>query len=423
MTPLPKVAIVGLGYVGLPLAVCFAKRFEVVGFDINRSRIDELKAGHDRTKEISSERLRNNSLSLTCNAEGLRVADVIVIAVPTPIDEFKRPDLRPLLGASRTVGKYMSHGTTIIYESTVYPGATEEDCIPVLETESGLKWKRDFNVGYSPERINPGDKKHTIEKIVKVVSGDTPGTADFIERLYSEVIPAGIFKAASIKTAEAAKVIENCQRDINIAFVNELALIFQRLGIDTGDVLEAAGSKWNFLPFRPGLVGGHCIGVDPYYLTHKAESIGYHPQVILSGRRINDGMGQHVARRMVKLLIEKGRQVGGARVIILGITFKENCPDIRNSKVIEIVRELWEFGVNVSVFDPLADRDEVRKEFGIELLEEEQLAVFQNECDAVIHAVAHDEFANFNLSKWGEGDVILYDLKSVLPRALVDERL
>lgn len=423
MNKKPHIAIVGLGYVGLPLAVCFARKFQVTGFDIDHGRISELESGHDRTREVDAETLRASSLVFSSEPADLKRADVIIITVPTPIDEHKRPDLGPLIGASSTVGKNLSAGSIVVYESTVYPGATEEDCVPILEKESGLKWKEDFHVGYSPERINPGDKLHTVDKILKVVSGDTEETAEYLSSLYGEIITAGIFTAASIKTAEAAKVIENCQRDINIAFVNELALIFQRMGIDTQSVLEAAGTKWNFLPFKPGLVGGHCIGVDPYYLTHKAESIGYHPQIILAGRRINDGMGAHVANRVVKLMIQRDCRVRGAKVLILGITFKENCPDIRNSRVIDIVRELEEFGVEVAVYDPWADSDEVVREYGVDLLDWKSLMEAQGSFSAVIHAVAHDDFSNIPLSSFGSSDMVIYDVKSNLSSEEVSERL
>lgn len=419
----PKIAVVGLGYVGLPLAVCFAGKYEVVGFDIDQGRIGELESGIDRTNEVDSDRLKGvSNLSFSSEPGILRTASVIIVTVPTPIDRNKRPDLRPLLGASRTVGQNLSKGSIVVFESTVYPGATEEDCVPILEAESGLTWKDGFHVGYSPERINPGDRKHTVEKILKVVSGDSSEVANYLANLYGSVITAGTYSAASIKTAEAAKVIENCQRDINIAFVNELALIFQQMGIDTTEVLAAAGTKWNFLPFRPGLVGGHCIGVDPYYLTHKAEAIGYHPQVILAGRRINDGMGAHVANRVVKLLIAKDCRIKGARVLILGVTFKENCPDIRNSRVIDIVRELEEYGAVVSVYDPLADPTEVLAEYGIEMLDEGGLSEEKNLCDAVIHAVAHAEFEEMDPRSWGNPLVVIYDVKSTLGGE-VDERL
>lgn len=419
----PKIAVVGLGYVGLPLAVCFAGKYEVVGFDIDEGRIGELESGFDRTNEVEPDKLKHASnLSFSSEAGILRTASVIIVTVPTPIDRNKRPDLRPLLGASRTLGQNLSEGSIVVFESTVYPGATEEDCVPILEGESGMTWKEGFHVGYSPERINPGDRKHTVEKILKVVSGDTPVVAEYLGRLYGSVITAGTYLAASIKTAEAAKVIENCQRDINIAFVNELALIFQQMGIDTTEVLAAAGTKWNFLPFRPGLVGGHCIGVDPYYLTHKAEAIGYHPQVILAGRRINDGMGAHVANRVVKLLIAKDCRIKGARVLVLGVTFKENCPDIRNSRVIDIVRELEEYGAEVSVYDPLADPAEVLAEYGIEMLDPEGLSREKIRCDAVIHAVAHTEFEGIEPRSWGNQSVVIYDVKSTLTGE-VDERL
>ncbi|MDR2638516.1 MAG: Vi polysaccharide biosynthesis UDP-N-acetylglucosamine C-6 dehydrogenase TviB, partial [Helicobacteraceae bacterium] len=360
-----KICLIGMGYVGLPLAAEFGKRYETVGFDINQKRIEELKNGFDRTLELTSEQLKaSERLSFTTSVEDIRSANIYIISVPTPIDSHKNPDLTPLIKASETVGSVLSQGDIVVYESTVYPGCTEEECVPVLERFSGLKFNEDFYCGYSPERINPGDKEHTVSKIRKITSGSTPKTADTIDDLYKSVITAGTYKASSIKVAEAAKVIENSQRDINIAFINELALIFGRLGIDTNEVLEAAGTKWNFLPFRPGLVGGHCIGVDPYYLTYKAESVGYHPQVILAGRRINDGMGAYVASQAIKALIKKGSPVRGATALILGITFKENCPDIRNSRVIDIIRELEEFGAAISVYDPWADPDEVKREYG-----------------------------------------------------------
>lgn len=412
-----------MGYVGLPLAVCFAGKFEVTGFDIDTGRVKELESGFDRTNEVDSERLKQlPNLTYSCDPAVLRTASVIIVTVPTPIDQNKRPDLRPLFGASRMVGQNLSKGSIVVFESTVYPGATEEDCVPILEAESGLTWKKDFHVGYSPERINPGDRTHTVEKILKVVSGDTAETATYLADLYGEVITAGTYAAASIKTAEAAKVIENCQRDINIAFVNELALIFQRMGIDTDEVLAAAGTKWNFLPFKPGLVGGHCIGVDPYYLTHKAESIGYHPHVILAGRRINDGMGAHVANRVIKLMIGRDCRVRGARILVLGITFKENCPDIRNSRVIDIVRELKEFEAEVAVYDPLADTEEVLSEYGVQILDQAGFDEAKQKCDAVIHAVAHEEFSGIDPKTWGNPSVVVYDVKSVL-EGEVDERL
>ena len=355
----PRITIVGLGYVGLPLAVEFGKKFPVVGFDINAKRLDELRSGHDRTLEVSPDDLKASThLTFSSNIEDIRQSDFFIVTVPTPIDEYNRPDLTPLIKASETVGKALMHGAVVIYESTVYPGCTEEDCVPVLEKFSGMKFNKDFFCGYSPERINPGDKVHTVTKIKKITAGSTPEVAKAVNELYGSIIVAGTHLAPNIKVAEAAKVIENSQRDINIAFVNELSLIFERMGIDTMAVLEAAGTKWNFLPFRPGLVGGHCIGVDPYYLTHKAESLGYHPEIILAGRRLNDNMPAYVANRVVKLMIQKGHKVQGANVLVLGITFKENCPDIRNSKVIGVIHELQDYGCNVIIHDPWADAKE-----------------------------------------------------------------
>ena len=388
------IAIVGLGYVGLPLAALFARKFKVIGFDINAQRITELEAGRDRTRELSSEQLSSvirpptsaPGLSFSTDPKVLATARLIIVTVPTPIDDHKNPDLTPLVKSSTMIGRHIVAGTTVVYESTVYPGCTEEDCLPLIEKESGLKWQTGFFVGYSPERINPGDKEHTVEKIKKVVSGDTAETAQLLKDVYGAVITAGIFVAATIKTAEAAKVIENTQRDLNIALMNELALIFDRMGIRTLDVLEAAGTKWNFLPFRPGLVGGHCIGVDPYYLTFKAESLGYHPQVILAGRRINDGMGKFIAEKTVKLLIANDRPVKQAKILILGWTFKEDVPDIRNTRVIDIYRELQSYGVDLSCYDPEANLDEVKDEYGIELLAE---APRSGPYDAVILAVKH----------------------------------
>jgi UDP-N-acetyl-D-galactosamine dehydrogenase len=399
-----SIAIVGLGYVGLPLAAVFARKFHVIGFDINERRVTELRQGMDRTRELSAEQLRAVSAPLTDG--GRQTSDVgpgltfstdpkvlaecrlIIVTVPTPIDDHKNPDLTPLVKSSTTIGRHIKPGTTVVYESTVYPGCTEDDCLPLIEKESGLKWKQDFFAGYSPERINPGDKEHTVDKIKKVVSGDTAETADLLKQIYGAVITAGIFVAASIKTAEAAKIIENTQRDLNIALMNELALIFDRMGISTLDVLEAAGTKWNFLPFRPGLVGGHCIGVDPYYLTFKAESLGYHPQVILAGRRINDGMGKFIAEKTVKRLIAEDRPVKKAKVLILGWTFKEDVPDIRNTRIVDIYRELQSYGMDVSCYDPQADLAEVKHEYGIELLcEAPQTGPF----DAIILAVKHRE--------------------------------
>ena len=383
------VGVVGLGYVGLPLAVEFGKKVRTIGFDLSEAKIDAYRRHVDPTGEVSSEDLKAaNRLEVTTDASRLKEADVVIVAVPTPIDEAHQPDFSPLIGASIAVGRHLKKGATVVYESTVYPGATEEVCIPLLERESGLKWKKDFFVGYSPERINPGDREHTLTRIVKVVSGDTPETLERVAKTYELVITAGVHRASSIAVAEAAKVIENTQRDLNIALMNELALIFHKIGIDTLEVLQAAGTKWNFLPFRPGLVGGHCIGVDPYYLTHKADKLGYHPQVILAGRRINDGMGKYVAEQTVKNLIQGGRSVKGAKVAVLGLTFKENCPDLRNSRVIDIIRELESYGVEVSVHDPLADAAEAMHEYGVTLHSWDALP----RADAIVLAVAHEEF-------------------------------
>jgi UDP-N-acetyl-D-glucosamine/UDP-N-acetyl-D-galactosamine dehydrogenase len=384
-----KVAVVGLGYVGLPLAVEFGKKFETFGFDLSTEKIENYKCFCDPTDEVSSEDLKAaTNLTVSTDPTGIEDADFIIVAVPTPVDEAHQPDFSPLIGASGTVGKHMKKGAIVIYESTVYPGATEEECIPVLEQQSGLKWMRDFHVGYSPERVNPGDKEHTITKILKVVSGDDAQTLEKVAALYASVITAGVHRASSIKVAEAAKVIENTQRDLNIALMNELSLIFHKLGIDTLEVLQAAGTKWNFLPFRPGLVGGHCIGVDPYYLTHKADMLGYHPQVILSGRRINDGIAAYVAQETVKAMIVNGVTVKGARVNVLGLTFKENCPDLRNSKVVNVIRELQSFGCEVSVHDPLGEPREAAHEYGISLTKWEGLP----QCDAIVAAVAHRDY-------------------------------
>lgn len=417
-----RIAIVGLGYVGLPLAVEFGKKYTSVGIDINEGRIEELKKGIDRTREltkeelISSDQLRFSS-SLLDDFDG---NSIYIITVPTPIDSYKTPDLRPLLSASKAVGKVLKKGDIVVYESTVYPGCTEEDCVPVLESESGLKYNTDFFCGYSPERINPGDKVHTVTKIRKVTSGSNPEVANLVDELYNSIIEAGTYKASSIKVAEAAKVIENCQRDINIAFVNELALIFDKMNIDTVEVLEAAGSKWNFLPFRPGLVGGHCIGVDPYYLTYKAESLGHHPEVILSGRRINDSMGQYVASQFIKQLIKSGKAINGLKVVVLGITFKENCPDIRNSKVIDIVSELKEYGCDVDIYDPWADAKEVEEEYGVTLVNTLDMSYYEGG----ILAVSHDEFITGSfIDSLGTYKGVIYDVKSVLPKELVSNRL
>ena len=418
------ISIIGLGYVGLPLAVAFAKKYKVIGFDINNERIKELKEGYDRTLEVSKEDLEEvkENIKYTSNLEDLKEASIHIITVPTPIDKHKNPDLTPLIMASRSVGRILKKGDIVIYESTVYPGCTEEVCVPELERESGLKFNKDFFVGYSPERINPGDKEHTVTKIKKVTSGSTPEVAKEIDELYKSIIEAGTHLAPSIKVAEAAKVIENSQRDINIAFVNELALIFDKVGIDTLDVLEAAGTKWNFLKFKPGLVGGHCIGVDPYYLAYKAKEIGYHPEIILAGRRTNDNMGIFVANKVVKLMIREGHAIKGSKVLILGITFKENCPDIRNSRVIDVIKELQEFGVEIDVYDPWADREEVKREYGIELMESGKLEM--ENYDGIILAVAHKEFKDLEkeLKNKRENQVI-YDIKGFFDKSLVDGRL
>ncbi|MCI4399880.1 MAG: Vi polysaccharide biosynthesis UDP-N-acetylglucosamine C-6 dehydrogenase TviB [Campylobacteraceae bacterium] len=414
-----KIAIIGLGYVGLPLAVEFGKKYEVIGFDINKARIEELKNGYDRTLEVEEANLKSSAnLAFSCNRDDLKSCNVFIVTVPTPVDEYKRPDLTPLIKASETIGTVLKKGDIVIYESTVYPGCTEEDCVPILERVSGLKFNVDFYCGYSPERINPGDKEHTVTKILKVTSGSTPEIADKVDALYASIITAGTHKAPSIKVAEAAKVIENSQRDINIAFVNELSLIFNRMGIDTLDVLAAAGTKWNFLPFRPGLVGGHCIGVDPYYLTFKAESLGYHPEVILAGRRINDNMGAYVAKEVVKLLIKKSHKVDGAKVLVLGITFKENCPDIRNSRVIDVINELKDFGCAVEVYDPWADAKEVEHEYGLSLVGQ-----LSGKYDAVVLAVAHKEFAAIDIDNLKNENSVVYDIKGALEKGKADRRL
>ena len=383
------IAVVGLGYVGLPLAVEFGRQYETIGFDLSRAKIDAYRRGFDPTGEVSEAQLAAaGRLEVTDDAGALRRANFIVVAVPTPVDEAHQPDFRPLLGASESVGRNLSRGSTIVFESTVYPGATEEICVPVIERHSGMAWKRDFFVGYSPERINPGDKEHSLTKITKVVSGDTPETLERVAGVYASIVQAGVHQASSIKVAEAAKVIENTQRDLNIALMNELALIFHKIGIDTTEVLQAAGTKWNFLPFRPGLVGGHCIGVDPYYLTHKADKLGYHPQVILAGRRINDGMGKYVAEQTVKQMIQAGFPVKDAKINVLGLTFKENCPDLRNSRVIDVIRELQSYGARVQVHDPVASREEAVHEYGVTLVPWDELP----RAHAVVMAVAHREY-------------------------------
>ena len=422
--PDTRIAIIGLGYVGLPLAVEFGKKYPVTGFDIKQPRIDELKAGRDSTRETEPAELAAAShLSFTADPGQLRSCNVFIVTVPTPVDNAQRPDLTPLIKASETVGKVMPKGAIVIYESTVYPGATEEVCVPLLEKHSGLTFNRDFYCGYSPERINPGDKQHRLPSIKKVTSGSTPEIADFVDTLYRSIITAGTHKASSIKVAEAAKVIENTQRDLNIALMNELSLIFHRLGIDTLEVLEAAGSKWNFLPFRPGLVGGHCIGVDPYYLTHKAQEIGYHPEVILAGRRINDSMAGYVADEVIKLMTRRKMQVVDARILVLGLTFKEGCPDLRNTKVIDIVRELTSYHARVDIYDPWIDIAEAEHEYLVTPLKDKPHA---NTYDAIILAVAHPEFLQMGsagIHAFGKAGHVLYDVKSMLGKAESDGRL
>ncbi len=417
-----KIAVIGLGYVGLPLAHAFSEKYEIVGFDIAQWRIDELRSGIDRTLELDEEQVKqaiDNGMSFTSTLDDIADCTIYIVTVPTPIDEHKRPNLTPLIKASESIGKVLKKDDVVIYESTVYPGATEEECVPVLEKFSGLKFNEDFYCGYSPERINPGDKEHTVTKILKVTSGSTPEIGTFVDDLYASIISAGTHLAPSIKVAEAAKVIENSQRDINIAFVNELAIIFNKLGIDTEAVLEAAGTKWNFLPFRPGLVGGHCIGVDPYYLTYKAQEVGYNPEIILAGRRLNDNMGIYVANQILKLMIQKEHKIAGAKVLVLGVTFKENCPDIRNSRVIDVIRELREFGTDIAVYDPWAQSSEVQREYGISLIDRSEL-IIQN-YDVVVLAVAHKEFEELDLNT--SDRQVLFDIKSLLDPAKVDGRL
>ena len=416
-----QICVIGLGYVGLPLAVAFGRHRATLGFDIDGARIAELRAGADQTREISPQELSEAShLALTSNPDEISDARIYIVTVPTPVDASHRPDLRPLLAASKTVGTVLKPGDLVIYESTVYPGATEEDCVPVLEAESGLRFNQDFHVGYSPERINPGDKNRRLPDITKVTSGSTPAVAAQVDALYKEVVTAGTHLAPSIRVAEAAKVIENSQRDINIALVNELAMIFNRMGIDTEAVLKAAGSKWNFLPFRPGLVGGHCIGVDPYYLTHKAESLGYHPDILLAGRRLNDGMGTYVAQQMIKALVKRGKPM--RRVLIMGLTFKENCPDLRNTRVIDVLRGLEDYGLNVDVHDPHADPAAAKASLGVELVAQPE----QQAYDGIILAVAHSAFIQMQESDFrafGGEDAVLYDLKYILPPDASDLRL
>lgn len=418
-----RLAIIGLGYVGLPLAIEFGKKRGVIGFDINQERVDELKSGQDHTLEASPEELlAARHLSFTTDLEDLRTCNCFIVTVPTPIDEHKRPDLTPLILASETIGKVLKTGDIVIYESTVYPGATEEDCVPVLEKYSGLKFNQDFFAGYSPERINPGDKEHRVTTIKKVTSGSTPEIADLVDALYNEIITAGTHKAASIKVAEAAKVIENTQRDINIALINELALIFNKMGIDTEAVLQAAGSKWNFLPFRPGLVGGHCIGVDPYYLTHKAQAVGYHPEIILAGRRLNDSMGAYTANQLIKAMIKRRIQIEGARILMMGLTFKENCPDLRNTRVVDIVAELKEYNCAVDVYDPWVTVSEAEYEYGITPTTQPEQGAY----DGIVLAVAHRQFKAMGVDvirALGTQNHILYDLKYLFPAEATDLRL
>ena len=415
-----RIAVIGLGYVGLPLAAAFGRRYRTLGFDIDGKRVAELRGGHDHTLEMSTDELKAaDRLEFSDDPQALAGCNVFIVTVPTPIDEYKRPDLRPLESASRTVGRAIRAGGVAIYESTVYPGATEEVCIPIIEKESGLTFNADFYAGYSPERINPGDREHRLETILKVTSGSTPEAADFIDALYRSIIAAGTHKTSSIRVAEAAKVIENTQRDVNIALINELSLIFHRLGIDTHEVLEAAGTKWNFLPFRPGLVGGHCIGVDPYYLTHKAQQIGYHPEVILAGRRINDGMGGHVARRVVKLMQQRGLHTAQSKVLVLGLAFKENCPDLRNTRVVDIIEELKSYNVEVDVHDPWVASEHAKAEYGLTLVDRPDTGKY----DAVVLAVAHEQFITLGadgVRAFARPDAVLFDVKRALPRASVD---
>lgn len=418
-----SIGIIGLGYVGLPLAVEFGKKYPVIGFDINKIRLVELSKGNDSTLEVEDRELAEaKHLTYSNSLDDLKACNVFIVTVPTPINEHKQPDLTPLIKASETIGKVLKQGDIVIYESTVYPGATEEDCVPVLERVSGLTFNKDFFCGYSPERINPGDKEHRVTTILKVTSGSTPEVAETVDQLYRSIITAGTHKASSIKVAEAAKVIENTQRDVNIGLINELSLIFNRLDIDTEEVLKAAGTKWNFLPFRPGLVGGHCIGVDPYYLTHKAQSIGYHPEIILAGRRLNDGMGAYVASQLVKAMLKKRIHVKGSRVLVLGLTFKENCPDLRNTKVVDILAELQDYGVSVDCYDPWINATEAQHEYGITPVSEPDVGAY----DGIVLAVAHKEFAEMGAEKiraLGKSSHVLYDLKYVLPAAAADLRL
>ncbi len=424
-----KIAVIGLGYVGLPLAVEFAKHYPTIGFDINEKRIKELNTGHDNTLEVEDEQLKaviadsasmDKGLYCSNKLDDIKGCNYFIVTVPTPVDKYNRPDLTPLYKASETVGKVLSKGDIVIYESTVYPGVTEDECVPVLERVSGLKYNKDFYCGYSPERINPGDKKHTVTKIMKVTAGSTEEVAEKVDQLYKKVIVAGTHKASGIKVAEAAKVIENAQRDINIAFVNELAKIFNRMGIDTTDVLEAAGTKWNFLPFKPGLVGGHCIGVDPYYLAQKAQEVGYHPEIILAGRRLNDSMGGYIANEVVKQMIKRDMPVKDANILVLGVTFKENCPDVRNTRVVDIIAELSSYEANLTVYDPWANPEEVMHEYGVETTKQ---MPEKGKYNAVVLAVAHNEFTDKNWKEWLAPEGIIYDVKSCLDKTIVDSRL
>jgi len=418
-----KIALIGLGYVGLPLAVEFGKKFDTVGFDIKKDRLESLRNGVDATLETSAEDLKAAQfLKYSCDLEDLKDRDIFIVTVPTPVDKYNRPDLAPLYKASETVGKTMKTGSIVIYESTVYPGCTEEECVPVLEKFSALQFNVDFFCGYSPERINPGDKEHTLTKILKITSGSNPEAADIVDALYNSILKNGTHRAVNMKVAEAAKVIENSQRDLNIAFVNELAKIFHLIGIDTNDVLAAAGTKWNFLKFKPGLVGGHCIGVDPYYLTHKAQALGYLPEVILAGRRINDGMGKYVATEVVKLMIKKEQKVANAKVLMLGITFKENCPDIRNSHAVDVVRGLKEFGCQVDIFDPWAEPAEIKHEYELSSVRE-LASLNKGDYDAIVLAVAHREFATLDFQLYKKPHAVVFDIKGILPREAVDGRL
>jgi len=418
-----NIAIIGLGYVGLPLAVEFGKQYTTLGFDINTKRLSELQKGHDSTLEVDDQELiEAKHLSYSSSLDDLKPCNVFIVTVPTPINEHKQPDLTPLIKASEAIGKVLKPNDIVIYESTVFPGATEEDCVPVLERVSGLKFNQDFFCGYSPERINPGDKEHRVTTILKVTSGSTPEVAETVDQLYRSIIIAGTHKASSIKVAEAAKVIENTQRDVNIGLINELALIFNKLDIDTEEVLKAAGTKWNFLPFRPGLVGGHCIGVDPYYLTHKAQSVGYHPEIILAGRRLNDGMGAHVASQLVKAMLKKRIRVEGARVLVMGLTFKENCPDLRNTKVVDIISELQDYGVKVDCYDPWIDPKEAEHEYGLKPITSPEVGMY----DSIVIAVAHKQFVEMGVEKiraLGKPTHVLYDLKYILPADVSDLRL